>query len=188
MSPRRAPKYVLGGSLHRAPSGYLATIQTARTMHPAPLVMAELWPTLRGKRHPAVWDGVEPKGATVILWTPTPTTIRCGECGKSLGKYRAYEALGEHGIVNETPIRYHPPGRHTSESLRHLPNDRHQPIAPIYWRTGEDGFRAAKTFAHFRCTICRIEFEENMRRLGRKLFKEIPDTYRLTNVVRREAQ
>jgi hypothetical protein len=152
------------------------------------MVMAELWPTLRGKRHPAIWNGVEAEGTTVILWTPRPIPIRCGECGKSLGKYRAYQARGEYGIVSETPIRYHPPGKHPAGALAHMPNDRQQPIARIYWRTGEEGFRAAKTFAHFRCTICRVEFEENMRRLGKRLFDQMPEAYRVTAVVRREAR
>jgi hypothetical protein len=125
------------------------------------MVMADLWPTLRGKRYPPAWDGIEPEGATVILWTPRSIRILCGECSKSLGSFRAYHARGEYGIVRDVPIRYHPTGRHTADALARMPNDRQQADAPIYWLTGEEGFRAAKTCAHFRCTICRIEFEGN---------------------------
>jgi hypothetical protein len=75
-----------------------ATIQTTRPQM-APMVIAELWPSIRSDRPPEAWDGIEPEGALVIHWTPRPTQFVCGECGKSLGHYRAYQARGEYGVV-----------------------------------------------------------------------------------------
>jgi hypothetical protein len=34
--------------------------------------------------------------------------------------------------------------------------------------------------------VCRIEFEENLRRLGVKLFEAMPRSYQVTAVIRRE--
>jgi hypothetical protein len=177
---------VLGGSLSRADSGYLATIQTTGGIHPSPMMVRDLWPTVRSKRSPEAWNDREPDGELVIYWTPRSTTIVCGECGKSLGKYRAYQAGRESGIVSDTPRRYHPPGRHAAGTLELMPQDREQGEPPVFWITGDIGFRSAKSFAHFRCTVCRIEFEENLRRLGLNLFEAMPKTYQVTAVIRRE--
>ncbi len=185
VSPRRAPKYVLGGSLHPAPNGYLATIQTTSSIYPAPMVIAELWPTIRSKRFSQAWNGIEPEGALVIYWTPRPTRILCGQCGKSLGKYRAYQAGGEYGVVSDTPRRYHSPDRHPPGTLKQMPQDRQQAARPVFWLTGEVGFRATKTFAHFRCTVCDVEYEANLRRLGQPIWQQTPETYRVQHVVRR---
>ena len=152
----------------------------------APMIIAELWPTIRSDRPPQAWDGIEPEGALVIYWTPRPTRFVCGECGKGLGRYRAYQASGEYGVVSDTPRRYHTPGRHVPEALKHMPNDREQAARPVFWITGEVGYRSSKTFAHFRCTVCDIEYESNLRRLGETIWKQIPETHRLTEVIRRK--
>jgi len=161
---------VLGGSLTLAPNGYLATIQTIAIAYPAPMVVAELWPTVASRRYPKAWDGIEPRGALIIYWTPEPTAIECG-CGARLGKYRAYQARGEYGVIRDSPRRYHPPNRYPAETIKHMPNDRIAPPRQSFWLTGDVGTRASRTIAHFRCSRCRQEHERNLRRLGKTLFE-----------------
>jgi hypothetical protein len=161
---------VLGGSLHLAPNGYLATIQTTGIVFPSPMMVADLWPTVASRRYPKAWDGIEPEGALVIYWTPRATRIECA-CGTRLGKFRAYRARGEYGVVRDTPRRYQPPYRYAAEAIKHMPNDRIAPPRPNFWLTGDQGSRASRTMAHFRCSHCDREHERNLRRLGKELFE-----------------
>jgi hypothetical protein len=55
-----------------------------------------------------------------------------------------------------------------------MPNDREQAARPVFWITGEVGYRSSKTFAHFRCTVCAIEYESDLRRVGETVWKKIP--------------
>jgi hypothetical protein len=159
---------VLGGSLHRAPNGDLATIQTTNTTYPAPLVVRQIWASVTQRRYPTAYDGREPEGVLVIYWSD-PISLECGHCRRGIGAYVAYHADREYGIV-------------AADSHRdRLTEKRSMPTRdPRHWLTGNSGSKAADTIAHFECPRCHHHYERNLGRLGLVLWKQRPESSTLT--------
>jgi hypothetical protein len=159
VSPRRAPPYVIGGSLSRAPNGDLATIQTTNMTYPAPMVVRQIWASVSQRRHLAAFDGREHEGALVIYWSD-PITLACGHCRRNLGEYRAYKAGREYGVIQ------------ADSHHDRLTAKRSTPTAdPRHWLTGNYGSYAAETIGHFACPRCQHHYERNLYRLGRRLWR-----------------
>jgi hypothetical protein len=177
MTDKKEPPVILGGSLTLAQNGYLATILTTGGTFPSPTVVQDIWSNTRRRRYPRAWNGIEPKGHLVIYWTPEPVRLRC-RCGASLGDYRAYQARGEYGLVQDTTRKYHPRENFPPDQFKNSPQDRLSPANERFWFTGNIG-QSSKTIARFRCVNCGHESERNLRRFGRQLFESKPAVYEL---------
>jgi hypothetical protein len=159
---------VLGGSLTRSADGRLQTLQT-HGQYPSPHGVQEVWSNASQRRYPKPWDGEAlPDLGYVIEWRPCE--IACGNCGRSLGRYVAYHARAEWGVVEQTARRYedNPANAQSPGSRNPRPRQR-------FRLEGEVGRRATKTTVHFRCPGCRREYQRNLSRLGRTLFDRIDD-------------
>lgn len=167
---------VLGGSLHRAPNGRLCTILTTPAAYPSPDAVQEIWSNATARRYPKAWDGIEPEGALVIWWSD-PIEFLCGRCERSLGRYLAYHAGREYGVVVPTARRYYP--RESFAARPEAAGARLSPSRRRFSRTGEVGHRASKTVCHFRCAHCSSEQEYNLARLGRRLFERPTRTFKV---------
>jgi hypothetical protein len=168
LSPRHPTPFVLGGSLHRAPNGDLATIQTTPIATATPLAIRQIWASVTSRLHPKAWDGIEPEGYMVIWWTPSPTLITCGHCRRAVGRFVAYHAGTEYGVVPAHAKRDRLTGRRDTPSTD-----------PRFSLSGETGRTAAKTFLEFTCPRCSQHYNRNLARLGRMLWDTRPETYPL---------
>lgn len=179
MSPRRhQPGIILGGSMTRAPNGYRATIQTLGKLYPTPMGTQELYANATQRRYAPSWDGIEPAGALVVYWTDT-FPISCGRCGEGFGKFAAYNAHREYGIVEHTSRHRHPIGNFPPDHFKNMPNDRFEPASKRFWISGEVGRTAGGTAANFQCRKCDVKYVRNLRRLGKRLFEERPREFAL---------
>jgi hypothetical protein len=167
MSPRTA--YPLGGMLHRAPNGDLATIQTTGIIYPAPSVVQQIWDSVTQRRSPPAWNGIEPEGALIIWWAEPPLDITCGHCRRRIGRFRSYQAGDEIGLVCVDTRR----GRLTATRGMRTAD-------PRYELDGESGGQARGTYSHFHCPRCRHHYRRRLDRLAQLLWDSRPDTYPLT--------
>lgn len=175
MSPRRAPGFVLGGSLTRAPNGDLVISQTTNASFPSPQVVQELWARTSRQLYPEKWNGIEPDGAILIYFSANPIKITCGgDCLGRLGEYRAYNTGGEFGIIADTAREYSPASTLSPEARAASPHLRIASPDPRYRLAG--GPKASETLAHFRCPRCDQRYERNLRRLGKQLWEKRPET------------
>jgi hypothetical protein len=168
--PEEAP-LVLGGSITRSPEGRWHTLQT-HGQYPTPMSVQDVWSSASRRRYRKDWDG-KPVGDVGYRIEWEQRRIAC-VCGRSLGDYAAYrvcrasgqeQRLEEHGVVEDTTHRY----GHTTERMRD--GSRNERSKPRFWLSGEIGFRARKSAAHFRCRGCGRTHERNLHRLGQQVFE-----------------
>jgi hypothetical protein len=179
MASANTGQLIQGGSVTLAPNGYLATILTTGASFPSPQVIQDVWSNARRRRYPRAWNEIEPVGHLVIYWTPDPPIrLICRRCRAGLGSYRAYQARGEYGIVQDTTRRYHPRENFPPDEFKNSPQDRLTPAQLRYWFAGNLA-RAATTIACFKCINCGHESERNFRRLGKQLFENRPSKHEL---------
>jgi hypothetical protein len=159
---------VLGGSLTRDRDGVLITVLTTDGGYFTPNVVQSIWSNVNKRSYPKTWDGAELPRGYVIRWRD-PTRFLCGQCGRSLGDYVAYHVNREYGVVADTARTYKP-----HENFSGRPGgaaERRAPKRQRFELSGEVGYRAARTRAHFRCPRCgHAAPPYNLARLGRALF------------------
>jgi hypothetical protein len=177
MAARSRPDVVLGGSITRAPNGDFYTVITTSPPYPSPQTLQQIWSSATRRRSKKAWDGLEPEGALVIFWTPSPILLACGVCGSSLGGYVAYRAGPEFGIVADTSREYFDPSSFSPQTFAGDPHRRFSPREPRFRLEGEVGGHAARTGAHFRCPRCGHGSQRNLRRLGKGLFGSRPRSF-----------
>src|SRR5438105_4192629 len=139
MAGKKAETTILGGSITRAPNGYLATILTTGGTFPSPNVVQDIWSNARRRRYPQAWNGIQPEGHLVVYWTQQPVRLRCRRCGASVGDYRAYQARGEYGLVQDTTRKYHPRENFPPDQFKNSPQDRLGPANERFWLAGKIG-------------------------------------------------
>jgi len=129
-------------------------------------------------RSAAKWNDIEPSGQLVIYWTD-PFAVTCGKCGANFGKYVAYNARREYGIVEHTARHRHPRENFPPEQFKNSPQDRFEPAHRKFWLWDEVGGRAGKASAHFACQNCGVEYVYDLRRFGKRLFEGKPRRFTL---------
>lgn len=175
---RRQPEVVLGGSIIRAPNGYRAIPQYTPA-YPTPQTVKQIYSNARARRYPSKWDGKEPDAALTIYLTDAFTIVTACH-NRSLGRFVAYQAEGEYGIIRDEAVQRHPTGNSPPSEFVGKPNDAFEAKQPLFWIEGEIAGHAAKASARFRCPKCRRAFNpRNLRRLGKELFEQRPKRYEL---------
>jgi hypothetical protein len=152
---RRKP-LVLGGSLTAAPEGdVLQTLQT-HGQYPSPITMQQVWSNASQRRYPEAWQGQSlPSVGFIVEWKRCRLT--CGHCGHSLGRYVAYRARDEWGVVEDSPKRGRSNPSHSSEFRR-------------FQTDGEIGRRAAKSAAIITCRKCNRVYRRNLAHFSRTIW------------------
>ena len=174
--PRRQPKIVVGGSIFRAQNGYLAIPQYT-PMLATQMTVQQIYSNARQRRYPPSWDGKAPDAKQLIYLTD-PFTILGRCCRRSLGRFLAYEASGEYGLIRNDAKQRHPVGNFPPDQFANQPNDAFEPKKPTFWVDGEVGGHTSKAFACFRCPKCEHTFNpRNLRKFGLRLFGERPSPY-----------
>jgi len=162
---------VWGGRLSRDANGLRATLLTGRPQQPHPLAMQGLHSRGLQQLDPPGWNGQELTAPQMIYWTG-PFKIVCGRCKRSMGRYVAYQAGAEYGIVEHTSREYVTP------QLKPGGNDPHVRLTHErrrYWLSGTQADTSRTTFVHVRCSRCNKTYERNMGKLAFRLFPLRPE-------------
>ncbi len=152
--------------------------------------MQELWNRLSAKRYPPAWDGVPLSDGHVVYWTE-PLGVQCGRCRGPIGTYRAYQAAGDYGVVEDTSHQYRPANSIPAAARGMDPLVRAPRSNPPHRLDGMLAESSRRTRIIFRCPRCRTgqprnarEYARNLHNLGQQMFTLQEPVYVLADAAR----